>query len=287
MVPIAELALAFLLLLATNFIGLGASVVALLLFAFFTVLVWREVRRGRSFDCGCFGAYSRSPIDALTVARNLGFTLLSALSAARGPNTDSFVSALLTGGFGATCTWLIAILICTAAAATIIRQRRHIWALRTFANRAADSKHLSETAVREGGHVPEVEVVSRELNVYTLNTIAKDRATLVFFVKVGCGGCRRVAEAWAAWRKDLFGNVQMISITSSRESDVEETYAALASDTYYGSTSARLALGIRVLPSAILLGSNGVVATPVAEGYDEIAALVAGTLNAVVERDRQ
>lgn len=66
LIPVVELAIAVLLVVAPR-IGAVAAVAALLVF---TAVVTSELVAGRRFSCGCFGGGATTPADWKTVARN-------------------------------------------------------------------------------------------------------------------------------------------------------------------------------------------------------------------------
>ncbi|WP_437582544.1 MauE/DoxX family redox-associated membrane protein [Paramicrobacterium sp. CJ85] len=279
--PIAELLLAVSLTFTVGLIRAIAATVSVGMFLTFALLIWREVRRGRSFDCGCFGAFSKSPIDGFTVLRNVAFAALSATTLFN-PLDSSTLAAALVGSNSAPTWGCISFVVGVfAIAGLIVNQRRHVRTLRVMLNAREGSQYLSDLAAQENDSIPGVEIVSRDGLVWNLKDFASNRAVLVFFIKSGCGGCAFVAERWADWKNQLGRSVTLVAVTSSRASDVQQLYPDLHEDSYYGALAARRALGIHIVPSAVLLGQNGLVATKVAEGKQQIAALVAGTADAV------
>jgi uncharacterized membrane protein YphA (DoxX/SURF4 family) len=76
--PVAELVVGGALMAAPLAWRRGAAVAALALFAAFTVAVASAYFRHINIDCGCFGT-GGGPIDALTLARNVGLMGASGL----------------------------------------------------------------------------------------------------------------------------------------------------------------------------------------------------------------
>ncbi|MEM7274018.1 MAG: MauE/DoxX family redox-associated membrane protein [Actinomycetota bacterium] len=73
LVPLAELGTAGLLLAAPR----PGAVVSLALLSAFTAVLAAVVRSGREVSCGCLGGRNRSPITALTLARNGALMILA------------------------------------------------------------------------------------------------------------------------------------------------------------------------------------------------------------------
>lgn len=78
MVPLAELAVAVLLLIVPP-VGAIAALVTL---AFFTTFLVERLRAGVVAPCACFGASATAPLSGLDVARNLGLMILAAAALA-------------------------------------------------------------------------------------------------------------------------------------------------------------------------------------------------------------
>lgn len=64
-------------LLVTGVGGRATAAAAAVLFAVFTVVVWRRLRAGDTGPCGCFGELSRRPVGYGTVFRNLALVALA------------------------------------------------------------------------------------------------------------------------------------------------------------------------------------------------------------------
>jgi hypothetical protein len=81
-VPVAELAIAALLVPAAT--AVAAAIAALVLLAGFCTAIGRVLRRDEAPDCGCFGS-KPSPVSRSTLARNVGLGGVAMLVAAAGP----------------------------------------------------------------------------------------------------------------------------------------------------------------------------------------------------------
>lgn len=279
--PIFELAIALSLLLAPGLARFAAALAAVAMLLVFTVLVVRAVRAGDEVSCECFGALSRDVVDGTTVLRNLVLLAAAIAAALVGPDAPSLVISLTTLS-AAELTLLVTLWIAMAAIALLARRNLDLRAqLRrvssTDAPAEASAEDVSDESTLAGKPIPDAELVNSVGVSLPLKRLDRSgRAVLLLFVKAGCGSCAPVARAFPEWEARVGPNVTIRVATSSRPTEIEETYPEYGDRVRFGARGARVALGVRMLPSAVLLGADGNVATDVAEGFTEISALVNG-----------
>jgi hypothetical protein len=218
--------------------------------------------------------------------RNL--VLLAAAVAATlvGSDGESFLISLTARSFDELAV-LVTLWGAMAAIALLARKNLDLRAeLRGAASTAAaDATALgvSENDARAGRPIPDAELVNSIGVTLPLGRLDRGRAVLLLFVKAGCGSCAPVARAFPEWEARIGANVTLRVATSSRPKEIAEQYPEYGDRVRFGARGARDALGVRMLPSAVLLGSDGTVATEVAEGITEISALVNGIEDAMRE----
>jgi hypothetical protein len=278
--PIVELGIALVLLLAPGIARFAAALAAVATLLVFTVLVARAVRAGDEVSCECFGALSRDVVDGTTVVRNLVLLAAAVAAALVGPDGGSFVVSLATLS-AAELTVLVTLWIAMAAIALLARKNLDLRAeLRRVAATDApggpSDRGVSDGRPLAGRPIPAAELVNSVGVSLPLARLDRGRAVLLLFVKAGCGSCTQVARAFPEWEARIGANVTIRVATSSRPSEIAEQYPEYGDRVRYGAIGARDALGVRMLPSAVLLGRDGTVATDVAEGFIEISALVNG-----------
>jgi hypothetical protein len=279
--PIFELGIALTLLFAPGLARFAAALAAVAMLLVFTVLVARAVRTGDEVSCECFGALSRDVVDGTTVVRNL--VLLGAAIAASlvGPDGGSLVVSLTTGST-AELTLLVTLWIAMAAIALLARRNLDLRAQlrrvsKTDAPAEASANDVPDSQPLAGRPIPDAELVNSVGVALPLTRLdRRGRAVLLLFVKAGCGSCAPVARAFPEWEARIGANVTIRVATSSRPTDIAEAYPEYGDRVRFGARAARNALGVRTLPSAVLLGADGNVATEVAKGFMEITALVNG-----------
>ena len=278
--PLFEIGIALALLFAPGVARFVAALAAVAMLLVFTLLVARAVRAGDEVSCECFGALSRDVVDGTTVVRNLVLLAAAVAASLVGVDGGSFVVSLTTLS-AAEVALLVTIWIAMAAIALLARQNLDLRAeLRRV--RSANPPHgespqsVSDDHSLTGGPIPDVELVDSAGVALPLARLDGGRAVLLLFVKAGCGSCVEVARAFPEWEARIGTRVSLRIATSSRPSDIAEYFAEYGDRVGFGARGARNALGVRKLPSAVLLGSDGTVATDVAEGFVEISALVDG-----------
>lgn len=284
--PIFELGIALTLLLAPGLARFGAALAAVAMMAVFTALVARAVRAGDEVSCECFGALSRDVVDGTTVVRNLVLLAAAIAAALVGPDGGSLVLSLPSQS-AADLTLLVTLWIATAAIALFAWRNLDLRAeLRrvaaTQARAEASDTGASDDRPLAGRPIPDAELVNSAGVSLPLTRLDRSgRGVLLLFVKAGCGSCVPVARAFPEWEARIGANVAIRVATSSRPSEIADVYPEYGDRVRFGARGARHALGVRMLPSAVLLGVDGNVATDVAEGFMEISALVNGIEDAM------
>ncbi len=277
--PIAELAIGLALLLLPGWGRFVAALAASAILLVFTVLVIRAVANGSDVSCECFGALSRDRVDGWTVARNLVLLLAAATAAFAGVGAPALLPSLLGRPFDEIALLIVVWLILGVVA--LLRwnldQRAQLARLRR-GDAAVTSVRPHELAV--GDPIPDAELVNRVGVTLPLDRLDRGRAVLLIFLKAGCSSCERVVPWVPEWERRIGDTVTVRIATSSRPDEIDRIYPELGDRVRYGARAARAALGADRLPSAVVLGSNGMVASPVARGAEEIEALVNGIAEA-------
>lgn len=251
-VPVAELAAA-LALVAGPARAWGALGALVLLVGFSLAIAW-NLARGRSPDCHCFGRLHSSPAGPRTLGRNAALIALAGLVAS---NADSASTAVAVAG---------------GIAIAVVG-----WALSRQATPDA-GRAASDLAI--GTPAPSFELPSLAGSTVTLRSLlAMGRPMLLVFSDPHCGPCLELAPDIAEWQR-LHSDELTIAVIErrngptadrpdehgrrtvlfQRESEVSDAYGALGT------------------PSAVLVGSDGRVASSVTGGAAAIGNLVAANV---------
>lgn len=269
--PMAELACAGLLLGADPAATVGAVGAALLLTAF-TLAIVRSLRAGRSFDCHCFGQVGRAAIGWSTVGRNAvllalaGVTLVGAGSLAAVPAELADLETeqpLLT----AAVIVLGAALVGLGLALRTLMGRYGAVLLRIEALEVA-------TGTAPPRDAPPFSLPGLDGSVVDLDRVLdEDKPVLLVFVSPTCVLCSDLLPELELWQQDPDHPIAVVVLSTG---DVEANIEKLAG------TVLRMGLqkdyevadlyGVTGTPAAVLIGTDGLVAGPVARGVDAVLA---------------
>ncbi|MDF2444481.1 MAG: hypothetical protein JWR01_2684 [Subtercola sp.] len=268
--PWLEIALGVALVALPGWGALGAGWVAAVFFAVLTVLVLRAALAPGEVHCNCFGVLSREPVGGMTVLRNLVLTAVSVLVATGVSGTDGFIAGL-RGLDRQSVTWLVVVVVTVGVAAFAL-----LWI------RAASSRgRLAAVVDATGFDASEEELVTPLGEVQRVRQLVGGRAVLLVFVQADCHACSTVVARLPEWASALEPAVSIRIATSATPRELRETYPEIADSAYHGARGLRTALGIDMLPAAVLLGTDRRVAAGPVLGPDEIEALVDGIARAV------
>ena len=279
--PWAELALAVALVLATGWLGTAVAVAAALLFAGYLVLIARAATQPEPVDCDCFGALGAGPVTRRTVVRNVWYLVVAGLAIwahAGGVGPASAVVGLDAAGW-----WWFA--GAAAAAVTVAVTMHGQGSARPDAEAAGDEEDVADyIRVR----TPAVPVSLPDGGTRTLRELSRERAQLILLVSETCGFCEVVAKQVPAWRKELeLIDLRLLVPTEPGKTTMTEALndpmtlhdpAQLVRETF----------SVRGMPSAVLLGIDGLVAGGPVSGtvaIEEFVQEIRNQLDEVHEED--
>lgn len=297
LVPVAEIALAVLLVTLPGILLPVAGAVSTLVLAVFTVLLIGVLRRGDAVDCGCFGVLSTDDrVTSWSIVRNVVLLATSIVIAAFGFTSGGFVPDLLAADLPTLLT--LALAWALTAVVVLIRGSRKrgsaplLSGVQSSRSRETAPAPLSPSSLAlgidptrpneafAGDPIPTAEVVSQAGVTQTLEQLAGNRPVLLFFLSAGCGSCAPVAAAIPGWANAL-APMPLHVVTSSTPSELETAYPGLLPLARFGSLAALVALGVQRSPAAVALGgADGIVASPIAYGIEEISGLVTSVASA-------
>lgn len=291
LLPLVELAVAGLLLPSTT---AGAAVVAALaLLAVFTAAVAVSLLRGRAPDCHCFGQLHSAPASWKTLVRNAGLAavgviaLLGSITEPRASATawigdlePAALGALVGGGVAAALLG-----VGLVAFVTVMRSYGHLLVrldrLEAALTEAGIDVGARETAPRLGldpgtaspwflGTTPSGAGLSRD------DLLAPGLPLLLLFTSPNCAPCAALLPDAARWQVE-YADVLTIAFASEGSAEAVAAEAAefelervLVDE--QGAIAASYSAG--GTPSAVLIASDGTIASWVASGQVEIEALL-------------
>lgn len=275
-VIVAEAVVALALIVTSGWVFVGFAAAALVLTGALLVVVIRAHRRGVTDDCGCFGDWLPSAIGPSLIARNAMLT-----SASLALLVSAFVTQELagapTGVLPALTSPSPSVMIAGAVlAAGVIAAS--VWSIARAArsSTASSSPASSSTAgSRPRGAGSVVVPVSGTI----IDLLAPGpRARLLVFVSPGCHACKKALAALSAAQRPLTAlvDVYVVQRATQGPTDVLPSHTLPPESLFAldvgGSLSAILDVGPGT-PVAVLIGTDGQQAGPLASGSEETAEL--------------
>ena len=258
LLPLAELAITGALIAGPT--GSWGALAALALLLLFSVAIAWNLSHGRAPDCHCFGQLHSSPASRRTVARNLGLAALAFLLAA---GLGALAPATAIAGVG------IAALVAGPLPAWL---RQGAPGETTASDAAGAPESLPVGTPAPGFRLPDLSGDN-----HTLDSLrASGQPLLLLFSDRNCGPCIEMAPMVARWQREHSDELTIAAVERDHDGD------AVAPDEH-GRRNVLLeresevsgGYGAQGTPSAVLVGREGTIASPVAAGVDEIEALVA------------
>jgi thiol-disulfide isomerase/thioredoxin len=290
LLPIAELAVAVLLLpAATAVLGAIGALALLLLFSAAIVI---NLRQGRTPECHCFGQLHSAPAGPGTLARNAALAAVAALAVA-GTIAGSDMSAVAWIGrlHGAQITAVAtgaaaAVLLVAGAMAfmsllrahgrVLVRLERMERTLVAAGLRVDDPVELSELGLEPGTPAPRFAVTGSEGAEVTLDDLlAPGRPLLMLFASPNCGPCEALLPDVAEWQAEHADRLT-VAVASERMPEEHGLRNVLVDE----DLELYRAFEANGTPGAVLIAPDGSVASHMATGPGQIEALVAGVLDA-------
>ena len=297
LLPLAELAVAGLLLPATTALVGAAGALALL--AVFSGAIALSVARGRAPDCHCFGQLHSAPASWKTLARN-GALPAIAVFAVAGALAEPDRSAVAWIGRleGAE---ILALAVAVAAAVLLVAGALAFLSLLRSYGRVLVRLDRVERALADAGFdlddedagpppefglepgtpapafaVADVAGASVALD----DLLAPVRPLLLLFTSPNCGPCKTLLPEAAEWQREHSRELTVAFATDGAQDDVRAEAEEFELEHVLLDTDRRLyeAFQANGTPSAVLVAPDGTIGSWVAPGNDWIERLVAQTL---------
>ncbi|HLJ67695.1 MAG TPA: MauE/DoxX family redox-associated membrane protein [Chloroflexota bacterium] len=289
--PLAELAVAVAL-IPTRTAWLG-SIGALVLLAVFMAAIGINLSLGRRPSCNCFGQLSSSPIGLRTLARNAVFAAIGLFIAVgghgnAGTNLNDWLDGLSTANrIGLAAVIVGGVLVVTAwrVLYELLKQNGRLLARVEALEEAAAGMGFAPAPLQlpespfglaVGTPAPTFSLPDIKGNTISLeNLLARGKPILLVFTNPNCLPCKEVQKNLLD-RAGLPDRAWPVFISAG---DAEESRAKLnmiSGPTILveeNGTTVLEAYGAPGMPGAVLIDTDGKIATPLFAGTDDIAAL--------------
>lgn len=273
LLPIAELLTAVGLLLA-NTAG-AAALAGLILLTAFIVAISINLARGNTHDCHCFGQLYSRPLGWPTLLRNIVFAAGAAFvfwqsTIAASPGIVATLAALSFNQL----LWVIGVVLFAAAVL--------VYALRN--RKAANFK----TPARPQGLPLNSVAPPFELNAYQGGTVSlaqllsHGKPVLLIFTNPTCGPCVALFGEIKEWQQTHSDHltIGLISFGTIKENFVNVARNQLGQLLLQKEREVAELYGANVTPTAVVVSTEGRIASPLAAGADEIRELLTTELRA-------
>src|SRR5215212_1716195 len=304
LLPLAELAVAIALIpLATAWWGALGALALLLLFI---VGIGVNLARGRKPDCHCFGQLHSAPAGWSTLARNgalaalAGFVLWAGYDGV-GPSAVSWLGALSAAQLAGLVVGLVLLGLVGAQGWFLVHLLRQHGRLlvrvealeeRIASGGAALSPEPFQNGAQEaqppeglpvGSQAPGFSLSGLHGETLTLESLRfSDKPVMLLFTDPDCGPCSALLPEIGHWQEEHAAELS-IAVVSRGDPGDNRTKAS-----EHGLTSVLLqqdwevseAYQVNGTPSAVLVGPDGTIGSPVAGGAEAIKALVADAVGA-------
>ncbi|HLZ69565.1 MAG TPA: MauE/DoxX family redox-associated membrane protein [Dehalococcoidia bacterium] len=287
LLPIFELAVAVLLVpVATAWV---AGIVAFVLLLLFSGAVVLSLARGRRPVCHCFGQIAAAPLGRATVVRNLlllgvaGFVVLAG-------RQDAGIDVLGWVGGGSMLAWIGFVLGAAALVVSVVvlvllvqllaQNGRLLARLEGMEGRLALAPAAAQTVagLPVGTAAPEFALDDLEGNAVTLASLrAGGKPVLLAFLDPACGPCKALFPDVVRWQRELADRVMVVCMSRGALRANRSKAAALGLSAVLVQQSSEVAhpFGVYYTPSMVLVLPDGRIGSPVAQGVEDVRALVA------------
>ena len=274
--PPAEVVLALALLVAPGTFGSLAALAALGLTLAYTFLVVRALRRG-TVSCACLGAGHPTPVTRHTLGRNLLLTGLALASlAVMVPHAPNPVARAVARGEAG---WLVMVL--TAMLTTWLLtspdtspSRPPAASPEAASPEAAGQTDQPQAAPYLRTLTPRATLRDADGSVLDIVSASARRAHLLLFLSPGCGACTDLAAQVPRWAEEMPA-LRVAAVVRMSPQALRDAAPHWTAWTLYDQdgTAARM-LRTQATPSAVLLGTDGMLAGGPVAGAQEVRGLV-------------
>lgn len=271
--PVGELVLAVLLLVTPAGWVLAPAAAALVLFGVYLVIVARAMTFDPRPTCGCFGRIGDQSIRARTVVRNVLLVVLSGWFLADSLRGGSVPGRLLSftpdDGW-----WLLAALLGCAVAVLVALPGPGTTG---SVDRAAATGVQDEPLGMDGPRTafPPATLLTHDRQPRSLADLTRESAVLLIGMDCTCAAVAEVAQHLPAWREHL-APIRLLVFTPTEPTPIRRAFDLPGTDLlldhqYHLWDQWNL---VRGMPSAVLLGSDGVLAGGPVSGAGPVNAFV-------------
>lgn len=292
--PIAEIVIALLLLSVTTS-WIGAIGGFLLLLTFIGGMIW-QMAKGNAPDCHCFGQIHSEPVSAKSLIRNAIFAILAFFLVLQGRENQglslldssdfnsegSFMSLILglaTVGLLATVVFYLKKI--SEQQTQVIRRIEVLELISHEGGREVERENLADPTegLPIGAVVPDFELPDINGKIVEFeHLLAQAKPMLLLFVSPNCNPCAALLPEIEAWQEELKGKMNFVFISSGKAKENLDKFAGKSLKQILLQKERETAelFGAQWTPTAVLINTDGKIASRIAAGDKAIRELVEG-----------
>lgn len=272
-----------------------AAAAALGLLCAFTTAVGVSLWKGRRPECACFGGIRSSPISGWTIGRNLLLAVPCALLLVSVPDRE-FVRPGLSGGRPPATEVVLAVGLGLGLGAigwAVLRRARRECSTPGFQRERSALfggrvwpmfRSVRPIGLPIGMRAPQFAVPSLDGGVVTPEWLARGgRSALVVFASPACGQCAALLHAVAQLQESRSEQLRVAVIFSGDPESSRQMIGGRAIKIAATDEKAQIVRLFRLLgvPSAVLIGPKGTIASETATGRRAVMNLVTQLASAI------
>ncbi len=271
--PIAELGTAVALLFPNSAVWGAAA--ALLLLGLFIFGIARALARGQAPDCHCFGQIHSAPAGRGTLLRNVALALsaLVVLVEGPGPSLATWIDARTAAELAAVAAGIIALVATSAAIAFWLRNRD----LARDLEEARKELSAIPAGLPVGLPAPDFALPNLDGEILPLEALCgRGRPVVLIFATPDCAGCQQLLPDIGRWQTALGDRLTVAVVSLGDPERNQEAFGKHGIRDVVLQHDGEVMGDYRVqaTPSAILVGSDGKIASAMAAGQVTIESLI-------------
>ncbi len=266
--PWAEVALALGLVLTRGRLLLVVTVLTVAVFAAYWVVIARALTFDPPVSCACFGKLGGHRVDRSTLLRNTILVGLAALGVVAAARDVDVLRGL--AGFDSGDVWWLVVLVAVAALAYLV-------ALGTSDPSPGYGGEVDQDGEYVRMPIPHAVLEDWDGGQFNLRDLAAAKARLLVMLSPGCGACQRIAEAMDGWYDRIGGAVEIHAVYPHKFDDEHLHPHHRDRLMHQPGQGVGLVLGMPYTPSAVLLGTDGLLAGGPVVGAEAVTELVEDT----------
>jgi peroxiredoxin/uncharacterized membrane protein YphA (DoxX/SURF4 family) len=283
-IPFAEIVFAVCLLFVSTS-WLGAIGVFLFLLIFIGGMI-SQLSKGNTPECHCFGAIHSEPVSRKSIVRNVVFAFLALVLVVQGRNQGAaladlsnenalqLIFGLATVGFlGAVVFYLKRI----SEQQTQIMRRIEILEITSHEGNPVEHEHNTNPyeSLPIGSPAPDFVLPDASGNTISLeNLLSKGKPLLFFYVSPTCAPCEALLPEIETWAAELKDKVNFVFLSLGAAEENRQKFGDARTILLQKNKEVTDALNARWTPTAVLVNSEGAIASHLAVGDAAIRELV-------------